>query len=194
MGCVLEWLASVALGVAAVPFLGFAHFDTDGEGLGQRTHYGYGFMLQSFIRPILLVLGFILATAMIEISVRFLSITFGFAVHDAQVHSFTGLFSMLGYCALYMVVAVGLINTSCSLMHLIPDAIMNFMGVQSVGMGFGHETMRNAMPSALGGAGGLFSAQAFDMRTKREEKEKKSNDTTGGGGVSGKTNEEQPPK
>jgi hypothetical protein len=48
MGQVLAWLLSVVEGVAAAPFLAFAHFDTDGEGMGQRTAHGYTFMLQSF--------------------------------------------------------------------------------------------------------------------------------------------------
>jgi conjugal transfer/type IV secretion protein DotA/TraY len=52
MGQILEWLTSVMLGVIAAPFLAFAHFDTDGEGLGQKTQHGYGFMLQSFIREL----------------------------------------------------------------------------------------------------------------------------------------------
>lgn len=153
MGQVMEWLASVILGVAAAPFLAFAHFDTDGEGLGQRTQYGYTFMLQSFMRPVMLVLGFVLASAMIEVSIYFLTATYSFAVADAQVHSMTGLFSVFGYCALYMVLAVGLVNTSCSLMHLLPDAVFEFMGARSVGLGFGTNTAANAMQSALAGAG-----------------------------------------
>lgn len=153
MGQVMEWLSSVMLGVASAPFLAFAHFDTDGEGLGQRTTYGYSFMLQSFMRPIMLILGFIFASAMIEVSIYFLTATYSFAVHDAQVHSVTGLFSIFGYIALYMVLAVGLVNTSCSLIYLLPDAIFEFMGAKAVGLGFANNTSHDAMNKALAGAG-----------------------------------------
>ncbi|HEY8905243.1 MAG TPA: DotA/TraY family protein, partial [Rhodoferax sp.] len=153
MGQVMEWLVSVMEGVAAAPFLAFAHFDTDGEGLGQRTSHGYSFMLQSFMRPVMLILAFVLASAMIEVSIYFLTATYGFAVADAQVHSITGIFAIFGYCALYMVLAVGLVNTSCSLMYKLPDAIFEFMGVRAVGTQFGRDTAGNAMNTALAGAG-----------------------------------------
>ncbi len=152
MGQVMEWLVSVMEGVAAAPFLAFAHFDTDGEGLGQRTSHGYSFMLQSFMRPVMLILAFVLASAMIEVSIYFLTATYGFAVADAQVHSITGIFAIFGYCALYMVLAVGLVNTSCSLMYKLPDAIFEFMGVRAVGTQFGRDTAGNAAQTFLGNA------------------------------------------
>lgn len=152
MGQILEWLASVALGIAAAPFLAFAHFDTDGEGLGQRTSYGYTFMLQSFMRPVLLILGFVLAAAMIEISIATFTVFYTAAIVDVQIHSMTGLIACLGYIALYMVVCVGLVNMSCSLMYIIPDAIMQFMGASSPGLGF-RDTQNVAQSSVAGGAG-----------------------------------------
>ncbi|EQD70936.1 integral membrane protein, partial [mine drainage metagenome] len=55
MGQIVSWLIGVIEGVAAAPFLAFAHLDASGEeGLGQRTNYGYTFMLQSFMRPVML--------------------------------------------------------------------------------------------------------------------------------------------
>ena len=176
MGQVMEWLVSVMEGVAAAPFLAFAHFDTDGEGLGQRTSHGYSFMLQSFMRPVMLILAFVLASAMIEVSIYFLTATYGFAVADAQVHSITGIFAIFGYCALYMVLAVGLVNTSCSLMYKLPDAIFEFMGVRAVGTQFGRDTAGNAAQTFLGnaaivrsGTGGMpkaKSGQSADPKPK----------------------------
>ena len=52
-----------------------------------------------------------------------------------------------------MVLAVGLVNTSCSLMYKLPDAIFEFMGVRAVGTQFGRDTAGNAMNTALAGAG-----------------------------------------
>lgn len=180
MGQVLEWVASVMLGVAAAPFLAFAHFDTDGEGLGQRTQYGYTFMLQSFMRPILLILGFILSSAMIEVSVYYLTASFSFALADAQIHSVTGIFSMLGFIALYMTLAVGMVNTSCSLMYLIPDAIFRFMGADTVGMGFGRETGQHAQGAALAGAGASRSMGNKSAKSKGAKDSEKAQGTHDG--------------
>ena len=151
MGQVMEWLVSVMVGVTAAPLLAFAHFDTDGEGLGQKTTHGYGFMLQIFLRPIFLVLGFILSSAMIEISIFFLTSTFATAVADVQVHSITGFFSIFGYCALYMTLAVALVNASAALMWKIPDAMWEWLGLPRAS--FGMDTSQQSMNAALAGAG-----------------------------------------
>jgi conjugal transfer/type IV secretion protein DotA/TraY len=172
MGQIMEWLATVVMGVSAAPFLAFAHFDTDGEGLGQKTQHGYTFALSSFMRPVLLVLGFIISAAFIEVSIRFLTISYSFAVHDAQVHSMTGLIAMFGYCALYMVLAVGFVNTSCSLMYLIPDGVLEFMGARSVGMGFGKDTAGHAQNAALGGAGVTRSVSGKGPKVAQSQKQR----------------------
>jgi conjugal transfer/type IV secretion protein DotA/TraY len=192
MGQVMEWLVSVMEGVAAAPFLAFAHFDTDGEGLGQRTSHGYSFMLQSFMRPVMLILAFVLASAMIEVSIYFLTATYGFAVADAQVHSITGIFAIFGYCALYMVLAVGLVNTSCSLMYKLPDAIFEFMGVRAVGTQFGRDTAGNAAQTFLGNAAIVRSGTGGMPKAKSgQSADPKPKDGSGahgtGGGAQGTT-------
>ena len=152
MGQIMEWLASVMVGVTAAPLLAFAHFDTDGEGLGQKTTHGYGFMLQIFLRPIFLVLGFILSAMIIEISIFFLTATFGMAVKDVQVHSMTGLFSIFGYCALYMTLAVGLVNASAALMWRIPEAIWDWLNLPR--SSFQMDTSQQAQNSVFAAIGG----------------------------------------
>jgi hypothetical protein len=117
------------------------------------------------------VIGFIVSAAMIEVSIRFLTMTYSFAIHDVQVHSLTGIFSIFGYCALYMILAVGMVNTSCTLMYLLPDAIMQFMGVQSVGMGYGRETLTGAAGAAATGAG-IGRAASIDTRHRKKAEDK----------------------
>lgn len=165
IGQVLEWLVSVIIGVCAAPFLAFAHFDTDGEGLGQRTQYGYTFMLSSFIRPIMLILSFVFASAVIEVAISFLSKTYMFAVADAQANSMTGLFSVIGLIALYLILAVGLINTACSLMWILPDAILKFMGADGGNLGFSKDLTTHTL-GAVGGGTAIVRAG-----TKKRDKD-----------------------
>ena len=85
MGQVLAWLLSVIEGVAAAPFLAFAHLDASGEeGLGQRTQYGYTFMLQSFMRPVMLVFGFIVASKMTDVMGGYLMNIYPMVVANIQ--------------------------------------------------------------------------------------------------------------
>jgi conjugal transfer/type IV secretion protein DotA/TraY len=151
-GEIIGWLTTVILGCVSAPFLAFSHFDTEGEGMGQKTQYGYTFMLTSFMRPLMLIVGFVAASEMIEISVNFLTQTYSFAVAGAQINSMTGLVSIFGYCALYMVLAVGMVNTSCSIIHLLPDAIFKFMGAEASGISFGRNSGDDAKQSTVGAA------------------------------------------
>lgn len=160
MGQVLNWLITVVEGVAAAPFLGFAHLDTDGEGLGHKTEYGYVFMLQSFMRPVMLVLGFVFACMLLEAMGGWLMAIYPLAVANAQMDSMTGFFSLIGYSALFMVLVGGLINSCMSVMYILPDAIFRFIGAQSSATGqMGRDMGEKATAAALGGAGVARQAQ-----------------------------------
>lgn len=131
MGQVLNWLISVVEGVAAAPFLAFAHFDTDGEGLGHKTEYGYVFMLQSFMKPVMLVLGFMFGCLLLETIGGYIMNIFPMVMATAQMDSVTGFFSILGFVAIFMVMMTGLVNTCMSVMYLLPDAIFAFIGARN---------------------------------------------------------------
>ena len=128
MGQILAWLLSVIEGVAAAPFLAFAHFDTDGEGMGQRTAHGYTFMLQSFMRPVMLVFSFLVASKMVDVMGNYLMEMFPLVVANAQMNSMTGFFSILGYTAIFMVLSIGIVNSCFSIMYILPEALWTFMG------------------------------------------------------------------
>lgn len=190
MGQILGWLITVVEGVAAAPFLAFAHFDTEGHGLGQKTHYGYVFMLQSFMRPVMLVLGFMFSCLLLETIGGYVMNIYPIAIANAQMKSITGLFSILGLSAIFMVMMVGLVNTCMSVMYLLPDAIFAFIGAyNSAAAQTGRHESQNAERAALGGAAVSRQGQASLGRGKADEwkNKKKDNDmpvgNAPGGGV-----------
>jgi conjugal transfer/type IV secretion protein DotA/TraY len=153
MGQVLNWLITVVEGVSAAPFLAFAHLDTDGEGLGQKTHYGYTFMLQSFMRPVMLVLGFMFSCILLEAIGGYVMQIYPTVMANAQMDSVTGLFSILGFTALFFVIMAGLVNTCMTVMYLLPDAIFSFIGAHnSATASVGRDEARNMKDGMLAGA------------------------------------------
>ncbi len=153
LGQIVAWLLSVIEGVAAAPFLAFAHFDTDGEGLGQRTSFGYTFMLQSFMRPVMLVFGFVVASKMIDVMGGYLMNMYPMVIANAQANSFTGFISILGYCALFMVLIMSLVNSCMSITYILPEALWQFMGAHSSQTTqVGRDTAGSSQNAALGGA------------------------------------------
>lgn len=196
MGQILNWLITVVEGVAAAPFLAFAHLDTDGEGLGQKTHYGYTFMLQSFMRPVMLVLGFMFSCILLETIGGYVMGIYPTVMANAQMDSMTGLFSIFGFTSLFFVIMVGLINTCMTVMYLLPDAIFAFIGAHAsataqVGR---HEAEKMEKASYGGIAVTRVGAQAINKgnvtnkmedlaRRRKEEEDKRKGIPSIGSGV-----------
>lgn len=167
MGQILNWLITVVEGVAAAPFLAFAHLDTDGEGLGHKTQYGYTFMLSSFMRPVMLVLGFVFACILLETIGGFVMAIFPMVLADVQIDSMTGLFSILGFSAIFLVMMTGLINSSMSVTYLLPDAIFAFIGAHSSATAQVGRNEVDNMKASVGGSTAIMRYAQPDMQEKR---------------------------
>lgn len=182
MGQVMNWLLSVVEGVAAAPFLAFAHLDASGEeGLGSRTHYGYTFMLQSFMRPVMLVFGFVVGSKLLEAMGGYLMQIYPMVIANVQMNSITGLISIFGFVFVFLILSVGLVNSSMSIMHILPEAIWTFMGAQTSGtVQVGRDTAdqganraREGATAVVLGRSGIVQSTLSAARTRIEaEKEK----------------------
>jgi hypothetical protein len=143
--------------------------------LGHKTQYGYTFMLSSFMRPVMLVLGFVVATVLLEVIGGFVMDIYPTVIQDAQSDSMTGFFSILGFTALFFVLSAFLVNSSMSVTYLLPDAIFQFIGAHSSATaGIGRDGTTAMGASAMAGAGiakdGLkVTRQAQPMRKPSAE-------------------------
>ena len=191
MGQVLAWLLSVIEGVAAAPFLAFAHLDASGEeGLGQRTQYGYTFMLQSFMRPVMLVFGFIVASKMTDVMGGYLMNIYPMVVANIQMSSLTGFLSIIMLIAIFLMLSISIINSCMSIMYILPEAMWTFMGAHSsqttqLGRGLEQSVANIGSTTAI--------ASIVSSRKERAEKEKerakrltgRSESESGSGSVTG---------
>ena len=190
MGQVLAWLLSVIEGVAAAPFLAFAHLDASGEeGLGQRTNYGYTFMLQSFMRPVMLVFGFIVASKMVDVMGGYLMNIYPEVIANVQMNSLTGFLSIIMLIAIFLMLSISIINSCMSIMYILPEAMWSFMGAHSSQT---TQTGRN-MEQSVANIGST-TAIASIVSSKKTEKEKEQERakkarlrSSAGGMVTGKT-------
>jgi conjugal transfer/type IV secretion protein DotA/TraY len=129
-GGIVSWFTVVGEAVVASPLWAFAHLNGDGEGMGQRTTHGYIFLLNVMLRPIFMVLGFLLAGAGIVVLGTLLNTMFGVAMANAQYDSTTGLVSIIGFIVLYVGMCQTLCNSMFSLIHIIPDQVFSWIGGQ----------------------------------------------------------------
>jgi conjugal transfer/type IV secretion protein DotA/TraY len=149
-GGILSWFVTVCEGVVAAPLWAFAHLDGEGEGMGPRTTHGYIFLLNLMLRPMFMVLGFLLATVGITGLGMMLNSFFSVAMANAQFDSVTGIVSIVAYIVLYVGMCQSLCQALFGLINHLPNAVFAWLGA-SMGNTVGHEIHDKAREH-LGGA------------------------------------------
>ncbi len=145
-GGIVQYVISVFEGLAASPLWAFAHLDAEGEGMGQRTQQGYLFLLNVTFRPALMVIGFVLASAIVTPLGSVLVFMFVQAMASAQGNSITGLASILGYLIIFFVLTVTLVGTVFNAITVLPDQIIGWVGrVPGMALGKAIESRVNTL-------------------------------------------------
>lgn len=178
----IQWFTSVIESLIGSSLWAMAHFDSDGEGMGQRTSYGYTYMLNNFARPIIMTFAFFIASAAITVMGTYLFRYFGAAVGTAQGNSLTGLLSIVAYLVIFTVMGMTLVNSTFTMMLNLADRMIGWIG-NNQNAAIGHEVENKvagvfvnaaragsgAVSTGMGtatrkGAGGL--ADAVSAKTK----------------------------
>lgn len=137
---IITWAGALVEGLVAAPLWSIAHLDTDGEGLGRRTEYGYIFVMQVFLRPVLMVIGFIAASlSMLAFGTLFVRL-YSLAWQTAGYQNFDigAVVLLVGGVVLFAVLLISIVQGSFNLVSLIPDKVLGWLGGQ-VGEGLGRQ-------------------------------------------------------
>lgn len=137
---IITWLGTLAEGLVAAPLWSIAHLDTDGEGLGRRTEYGYLFIAQVFLRPVLMVIGFVVASlSMLALGTLFTKL-YSMAWETAGYQNFDmgAVVLLVGGVVLFGVLLISIVQGSFNLISYIPDKVLGWLGNQ-VGEGLGRQ-------------------------------------------------------
>ena len=121
----VQYCCIVVEAMAAAPLWALAHLQADGEGMGQRTERGYLYLLNLLFRPILMVVAFFAASALVILLGSLVVQMFIPAMAAAQGNSITGIFSAIGYVFLFFVIMNTIIQ---GLFHLITELADDALG------------------------------------------------------------------
>lgn len=157
----VQYACIVVESFAAAPLWALAHIQADGEGMGQRTEKGYLYLLNLLFRPILMVVAFFAASALVILLGSVVMQMFIPTMAAAQGNSITGLFTIIGYVFLFFVIMNIIIQGLFHLvMELADDAIGWVGGIGRNNIGKDAEGKINQMFVMGGrfGAGGVDRA------------------------------------
>ena len=127
-GALISYATIFVESIAAAPLWGMAHLDPNGDGMGQRTQHGYLFLLNVLLRPILMLIGFIAASALMIILGSILYTMFMPAMANVQGDSITGIYTILAFLAIFWVINLMLVQGGMNLIFVIPDQVLNWLG------------------------------------------------------------------
>ncbi|EDW9126760.1 DotA/TraY family protein [Salmonella enterica subsp. enterica serovar Braenderup] len=122
-----NWISSVLIGCTAGPLWGATHLGTS-QDRGSRAAYGYIYLIDSMIRPPLMVFGFFFASVAIIAAGTILNVLFGLALTNVQINSFTGIFSLAGFLLIYARICTTIVAAIFALQAYLPDHVINFLG------------------------------------------------------------------
>ncbi|MBY6260105.1 DotA/TraY family protein [Phytobacter diazotrophicus] len=122
-----NWIVSVLVGCTAGPLWGATHLGTS-QDRGSRAAYGYIYLIDTMIRPPLMVFGFFFASVSIVAAGTILHALFGAALVNVQANSLTGVFSLFGFLMIYARLCTALVSSMFALQAYLPDYVISFLG------------------------------------------------------------------
>lgn len=144
----IGYLRTVFEAFLYAPISAFSHLRYDGDSLtggSQSAERFYLYILNLLLRPAVLVVAFIAATAASTVVGTFVLAQLGGAIAAAQGNSVTGLLSVAGLLLISGVLLVGVIQPIFSWTLEIPNALLSWLGGQS-------ESSSGAVIGAVAGA------------------------------------------
>lgn len=146
------WLKSIFEAIVAMPLWALAHLRIDGEGLpGPGASNGYFLLLEIFLRPTLIIVGFVASISVFSAFVSVLNQIFDLVVSNvggydneleqliqdgaaapkfiAKLHVARGPIDEFFFTAIYAIICYLMGLASFKLVDLIPNNILRWMGV-----------------------------------------------------------------
>lgn len=157
-GVCVGWMILCLEAMIAAPLWVITHLHPDGDGVVGRGGAGYGLVLSLTMRPALMVTGLIAAYTMLPILGGVVNETFSGAFGMMSANAGIGIIESLALIAVYIALMFTVVKKSLSLIHVIPDEIMKWLGVHS-----GQNMAGYAQSASKGVEGAMFAKTVLDQ-------------------------------
>lgn len=127
-GTMIGWLILVVEALFASPLWAMAHLAPDGDGVVGQQGQGYMMILSLVLRPVLMVIGFVVSISLMVPAGQFINYFFSFAISGTGSDSITQGFVSIGSCFIYCIIIHNLMNKMLGLIHELPDSILEWIG------------------------------------------------------------------
>jgi len=134
----IGWFIAVVEAIIAAPLvaLGIAH--PEGQEILGKAEPAVILLVNVFLRPTLMIFGLLVGMQLSYVGVWLLNQGFQDAYADATsrgIAGFTNIFVPIGAIILYVIIVQQIVTKSFSLIHIIPDEVLKWIGGNIKGMG-----------------------------------------------------------
>jgi conjugal transfer/type IV secretion protein DotA/TraY len=137
-GAVVGLLVLIAEALVASSLWAVMIMHPSGEGVtSDQSRNGIMLLLGLFTRPALMLMGMVSGMFMLEPLVMLINDSFYYVMDSVQASSMTGLFSFIGFAALYCSMILSVVNKCFALIHIMPDKVLRWFGGGAEQMGEG---------------------------------------------------------
>lgn len=133
---VVGWFISVLEAMLAAPIvaLGVSHPEGSHAVLG-KADPAVGLMVSVFLRPTFMIFGLLFGMMMSYVGIWLLNRGFGEAFNEATSQISGGIFKPIATIVIYVAIVIQIVQKSFSLIHIIPDQTLRWIGINVQGMG-----------------------------------------------------------
>ncbi|MCD6055960.1 MAG: dotA [Gammaproteobacteria bacterium] len=150
--CVFGWILSVVEMMVAAPIVALGILSPEGHSVFGKGSPAVLLSLAMFLRPILMIMGFI--AGIIGVFIISSIVNAGF-LHMVQsvFHNNLSLLTTTGIITMYTIIMTGLYNKSFGMMTAISNSVLRWIGGQHATMDQGESQMLDAVKSGVEGVG-----------------------------------------
>lgn len=163
LGCIFGWLIQVIIAIIAAPIWAVAHL-AEGHDLAGKGSSGYMMVLGLLLRPALLVFGFISSIVVSQVGGELINKVFFQVFSFSQVDGEMGFIKIIGASILYAIIIFSFLKKNVSLMHIIPDEAMKWIGGGADQVGSYAKAMGEGSSGAMAGAAAGVTAARSGMQ------------------------------
>lgn len=124
---ITDWLVTLMTGIVASSLWAATHINV-GQSNEDKTTYGYIFLIDVLIRPLLIVMGFIFASLAIIGLGTVVNMMFKTVLINVQADSVTGILSAIGIIGIYARICTGMVARVFGLIPRMPNYVISWIG------------------------------------------------------------------
>ena len=174
----IGWLISVVEAMVAAPIVALGILHPEGHEVYGKAEPAVMLLISTFLKPVLLIVGFIASTELVVIAVALVNTAFAIMTPQMLSGYLVGILTVIAVIALYTLLIWMAVQKSFTLIHVIPDRALRWIGhYDQFGIGPSEQELqmsKRSMDEAGGQAGGAAKStsdgqmKAADMKKARD--------------------------